>query len=121
VPNGPRLMKEVGSNMTGRLDPDYEAEVERMTVSREVAYASAQRRLDAAERKAKRLEHRLDTATGKTKRLTKRELATAWEAVEARRAELESLARGMTSTPASAQNRGTKSFRPVPVRHGGNL
>lgn len=114
-------MKEVGSNMTGRLDPDYEAEVERMTQSREVAFAAAQRRLAAAERKAQRLSQRLESSTGKTKRLTKKELVLAWEAVEARRSELESLSSLMTSTPAPAKNRGTKSFRPVPIRQGGNL
>jgi hypothetical protein len=107
--------------MTGKLDPAYEAEVERMTETREVAWAAAQRRLEAAERKAERLARRAEVATGKVKRLTKRELAEAWAMVELRRQELEDLARGMTWTPAPRKNRGTDSFRPVPIRHGGLL
>lgn len=119
MPNRPRLFREVGSNMTGKLDPDYEAEVERMTVSREVAWAAAERRLAAAERKAERLARIAESATGKTKRMTKKDLSAAWAMVELRRTELEELARGMTWTPAPRKNRGTDSYRPVPIRHGG--
>lgn len=117
----PRLFREVGDNMTGKLDPAYEAEVERMTVSREVAWAAAERKLAAAERKAEKLTRVAESATGKKKRLTKKELAAAWAMVELRRNELEDLARGMTTSPAPTQNRGTDSYRPVPIRHGGLL
>lgn len=45
-----------------------------------------------------------------------------WAAyVSPRWAELERMARLMVQTPAPRKNRGTDSFRPIPIRHGGLL
>lgn len=48
----------------------------------------------------------------------RRRLAELHALVELRRAELDGYRRLMTGVPASAEHRGTRSFRPVPVVQG---
>ena len=107
------------NNMTGRLDPDYEREVERQTAQRVTRFEAAERALEAATKRAQKAERKAaEASTTKAKRLTARELTAAWELVEHRRNELDNLHRLMTATPAGSANRGTKSFRQVPARQG---
>lgn len=91
------------------VDPDYEAEVQRCTQRAEKAHERARRRLERAEA-------RLASAKAhKTAKNKKRQIAELTAIVELRREELEQLRRTMQNVPASAQHRGTKSYRPVPA------
>lgn len=91
-------------------DNAYEAEVQRST--------------DAGEREHKRLQHRLERAesrlaAARAERAPKRHhLAELQAVVELRREELDEYRRLMVAVPASAEHRGTASFRPVPVTKG---
>lgn len=115
----PHRVPDVSPNMTGRLDPAYEGEVERSTERGEREYAQAQRRVDAAERRARRAEAEVEAARSpKERRLTRKQLAVAWALVELRRQDLAVIERTMQSSPASAGHRGDRSYRPVPDRHG---
>ena len=105
--------------MTGKLDPDYEREVDQMTARLERDYANAEKRVEASERRAARIERVKESAqTARDKKGYERDLAAAWEQVSARRDELARLASLMSASPASAAHRGTKSFRTVPAKHG---
>lgn len=107
--------REVSQNMTGRLDPAYEREVEAYTARLERDYANAQKRLEAAERKQERLARLLEAATSsKSRKRMERDAQEAWALVEERRLELMRLSSMMTAVPASASHRGTKSFTKVP-------
>jgi hypothetical protein len=104
-------------NMTGKLDPDYEREVERSTVKLEVAYAKAQRRLEAVQKRKERAEQKLLTLKTKKSRVaTEKELKKLLAEFIVREEELKTIEEMMTYTPSSSKNRGTKSFRPVPTR-----
>lgn len=108
--------KEVSYNMTGKLDPDYEREVEASTMKLEVAYEKAKRRAEAAEKRISRAAHKMEHAKVKRSRETARkEHIAALAEYEARLKELEELQALMTSTPAGSSNRGTKSYRHVPT------
>ena len=95
------------------VDAAYQAEVDRCTQKAERQYRQAQKRLEQAEARLCRAQ-----AQARTK---KRVMAELVALVELRRAELEEYRRLMVSVAASAQHRGTKSFRPVPEHHGGVL
>lgn len=94
-------------------DAEYEAEVQASTDRGERQY----RRL--AERLA-RAEARLAKAST-TRKTPRRRLADLVAVVELRRAELEDYRRMMTGSPASAQHRGPRGYRPVPPVHGNPL
>ncbi len=103
-------------NMTGKLDPDYEREVERSTTKLEVAYARAQRRLEAIEKRKQKLEHKIATTkTKKSKVVAEKELKKLLSEYVAREEELRTIVEMMTSTPAGSLHRGIKSFRPLPL------
>ncbi len=99
------------------ITPAYQAEVDRSTNKLMLDYERAQRRLRAAEERLERAEARTSTAAAKKKRATDRaqEIRVATELVELRREELQQIEALMKSAPASAQHRGTKSFRPIPA------
>jgi hypothetical protein len=77
--------------------------------------ANAERRLAAAELQAtaagEAVAQRTATASEKVW------IAELWAAVELRREELEEYKRMALASPASAEHRGKKSFRPVPTRY----
>ena len=90
-------------------DPGYQAEVDRSTERGEREYQRRAARLARAEA---RLARAREVTT------PRRRLADLTAAVELRRAELDAYRRVMTGVPASAEHRGTRSYRPVPVVHG---
>jgi hypothetical protein len=92
------------------ITPEYQAQVDRATSKAMVAYERAQRRLKSAESRLARAQ-----STQSKKKSAQRELAIALELVELRREELRRIEALMTSVPASAEHRGTRSFRPVPA------
>lgn len=101
------------------ITPEYQAEVDRATDKAMVAYERAQRRLQAAEQRLERARAARDRAADKrAARNAKRELAVALELVELRREELRRVESLMKSAPASANHRGVRSFRPVPMPGG---
>lgn len=107
------------NNMTGRVDPEYEAEVEAMTARRELAWEKAERALENVVRRHENAKRRAETAkTRAAREHAKREIAKLWEEIEARRAELAVLQGIMQSSPQSAAHRGSKSHRTLPARHG---
>jgi len=107
--------KEVSYNMTGKLDPDYEREVEASTTKLEVAYERAVRRAEAVEKRISRAAHKMGTAKVKKSRETaRREHELALAEYEDRLREIREIESLMQSSPASSVHRGTKSFRPVP-------
>ena len=110
------------SNMTGRIDEDYQIEVDRTTERLEREFNSERLRLESAERRHARIAN--SVKADKTRRAREhhdRDIRAAWALVEERRQELGRLAALMTSSPQSATHRGTKSHRKVPVTHGVNL
>lgn len=90
------------------LDPDYAAEVERHTARGEARYAAAQRRLKRAEARLLALQKQ------KGARSRARQIKEAAAYVELRARELESLHRLLSTSPASAEHRGVRSYRPLP-------
>lgn len=111
---------QLTANMTGKLTPEYEREVEQSTARLEQQYLQAQKSFAAAERRAMKKAARVaNERTKASGQRAKREVQLAWLQVEERRRELNALSRLMTTTPASAKNRGTSSWKPVPNRHGG--
>jgi hypothetical protein len=109
----------LSQNMTGKIDPEYQREVDATTHRLERDWANAQKSLEAATRRAERAERVAEVAKGRKRERSARDtLALAWATVELRRAELDRLGRIMSTSPAAAIHRGDKSFRPVPVRHG---
>lgn len=108
--------REVSHNMTGKLDPDYEREVEEATTKLEVAYAKAERRVEAAKKRMEKAARKMETLKVKKARVVAtKEHGIALAEYEDRLRELEEIRQLMTSSPAGSQHRGTKSFRPVPL------
>jgi hypothetical protein len=97
------------------VDPAYEAEVRACTERGEREHQRLQDRLARGEAKLARA-----TAHARTRR-GRQQVAVLTALVEIRRAELEDYQRTMVAVGASAVHRGTKSFRPVPERHGSGL
>lgn len=98
------------------VTPEYQAEVDRSTNRLTVAYERAQRRLEAAEQRLQRAQAaQAAQRAKKDARDRARELAVAAELVELRRSELQEIEALMKASPASAQHRGPRSFRPVPA------
>jgi hypothetical protein len=107
----------ISDNMTGKLDPDYERQVNRSTRKLEVQYARAQRRVEAVEKRALKAQVRSETLKAKKERdKAKKEYKDLILELEARRLELMELERMMTYSPAGSQNRGKESFKPVPSK-----
>ena len=117
-------INNISYNMTGKLDPTYEAEVERSTKKLEKEWEKAQKRLESAkaaaesarlraayveEQKAERLE----------RKTAEKEYRLALSLLAEREEELREIEIMMTSSPAGSQNRGNKSYRPVPVKSRG--
>lgn len=101
------------------ITPEYQAEVDRSTHKAMAAFERAQRRLRAAEQRLERARAAQDRAADKrAARTSKRELAVALELVELRREELRRIESLMKAAPASAEHRGVRGFRPVPVPGG---
>lgn len=95
------------------VSDEYEAEVQRSTQRNERLYIQAQKRLEQAEA-------RLAKARSATKsKNRKKQIADLEALVELRRNELEEYRRMMVAVAASAEHRGTRSFRPV--SYGGEL
>lgn len=91
------------------ITPEYQAEVDRSTEKLERRYQLAQKAVE----KAKFRRERAALIVGHAK-LRRQRLAEAEAALEARLAELADLERMMTTSPASARHRGTKSYAKVP-------
>lgn len=107
----------ISYNMTGKLDPDYERQVERSTSKLEAQYAKTQRRVEAMEKRVLHVQMQSETLKAKKSRdKAKKEYKTLILELEARRLELLELEKMMTYTPAGSQNRGTKSFKPAPSK-----
>jgi hypothetical protein len=110
------------SNMTGRIEPGYQREVDNSMARFAADYLRAQKSLEGAERRLKKAQSiAVEGLVKKAKAKADKDTQALWVLVEARREELNILARHMSSTPAGSKNRGTDSFRPVPIRHGGQL
>lgn len=101
-----------------RSDPitlEYQREVDRATDKAVVAYERGRRRLEAAELRLRKAEDAaLRSGDRRKQKERARELAVAAELVELRREELQRLEALMQASPASAEHRGKRSFRPVP-------
>ncbi len=95
---------------------EYQAEVDAHTARRERDYRDAEKRLRAAELKRDRI--RAETVSRSTRKAHARRLAELDALVDLRRNELDALDRQMKASPQSAQHRGKKSYRAVPVTHG---
>lgn len=85
--------------------------------------ATVQLHTSRSQREHRRLVHRLAKAEAKLSHARKAhakkdDIAVLVYLVEIRRAELEQYRRLMVAVPASAEHRGTKSFRPVPPERG---
>lgn len=93
------------------VDAAYQAEVDTCTERGEREYQRLQARLARAESRLTRAQAQATT------RRDRKQVATLIALVEIRRAELADYERLMVAVPASAQHRGTKSFRPVPEPH----
>lgn len=110
---------DTSSNMTGKVQPEYQAQVDRSTHRLEREYLAQEKRVIAAGARAAKAQRQLDAATGaRARRLGAHDLAVAWELVQIRREELDRLARLMSQAPQSAAHRGNASFRPIPPTHG---
>ncbi|MGI5247582.1 hypothetical protein [Dactylosporangium sp. CA-139066] len=99
------------------ITPEYQAEVDRSTNKLMLDYERAQRRLRSAEERLERAEAKTAARAAKKKEAAAREheARVAAELVELRREELQRIEALMKSAPASAQHRGTRSFRPIPA------
>jgi hypothetical protein len=91
------------------VDPAYEAEVRASTENGEREYQRRAQRLARAEARL---------AKARAVKTPRRRLAELHALAELRRAELNGYRRLMVGVPASAEHRGTRSHRPVPVVHG---
>lgn len=91
------------------VDDAYEREVQRSTSRLERLYARAQRRAERAEERLRK------ARSDGRKKVAAHVLAQLEAVVQMRRDELEEYRRMMVGVPASADHRGTRSFRPVPV------
>lgn len=101
------------------ITPAYQAEVDKSTNRAMVAYERAQRRLAAANDRLTRARAKRDAAVSiRVQRAADRELRVATELVELRRDELLEVEALMKAVPASAEHRGTRGFRPVPMPGG---
>lgn len=116
-------------NMTGKLDPEYESEVEKATAKLSAEWERAQKKLEAAKKSAESARLRAERLwaiqeSNREARLEREEAEKAYrlalDALAEREEELRELEIMMTSTPAGSQNRGNKSYRAVPVRERGN-
>lgn len=87
------------------VEPEYQVQVDRATENGEREYQRRQQRLARAESRL---------AKAQRGKAAERRLAELTAMVELRRAELEDYRRMMVAVAASAQHRGTRSFRPVP-------
>lgn len=96
---------ELTDNQTGKVDPDYMAEVEAQTAKRDVAYRRAQRALEAARARHERAER--SVAGHSDRRQHAERVKRAWELVEERLRELRVLESLMTEVPASRNHRGS--------------
>jgi hypothetical protein len=120
-----RAPSNLSNNMTGKLDPDYEAEVDKATQKLQAKWEKAQRKLEAARLSAEESLRRIEKAeknkaataeAKKNKQIAEMEYQRALVLIAEREAELLELEMMMTSTPAGSQNRGKKSFRSVPAK-----
>jgi hypothetical protein len=111
--------------MTGKLDPEYEAQVDKATQKLQAKWEKAQRKLEAARLSAEESLRRFEKAeknkaataeAKKNKQIAEMEYQRALVLIAEREAELLELEMMMTSTPAGSQNRGNKSFRSVPAK-----
>lgn len=109
---------KISYNMTGKLDPAYEAEVEKSTQKLEREWQRAQKRLESARKSAENARLRAESAktAKKEKDRAQKEYKKALALIEERQAELREIELMMTYSPAGSQNRGNKSYRPVPIK-----
>jgi hypothetical protein len=99
---------DLTDNQTGKLAPDYEAEVEAHTARRVKAYERAARALESAVRRHRAaLEASQRTQTTRDRRARELAVTRAWELVEERLRELRVIERMMTELPASRDHRGS--------------
>jgi len=120
-----RAPSNLSNNMTGKLDPEYEAQVDKATQKLQAKWEKAQRKLEAARLSAEESLRRFEKAeknkaataeAKKNRQIAEVEYQRALVLIAEREAELVELEMMMTSTPAGSQNRGTKSFRVVPAK-----
>lgn len=120
-----RAPSNLSNNMTGKLDPEYEAQVDKATQKLQAKWEKAQRKLEAARLNAEESLRRFEKAeknkaataeAKKNRQIAEVQYQRALVLIAEREAELIELEMMMTSTPAGSQNRGTKSFRAVPAK-----
>lgn len=112
-----RIPDNISYNMTGKLDPAYEAEVEKSTQKLEREWLKAQKRLESARKSAENARLRAESAktAKKEKDRAQKEYKKALALIAEREAELKEIEVLMTYSPSGSKNRGTKSYRPVPI------
>lgn len=93
------------------VPPEYQAEVDQSTGRAEREFRRAKQRFERAE--AKLAEARARQARSR-KSVSRKQIAELEALLELRREELRDWERMMVTVAASAEHRGTKSFRPVP-------
>lgn len=102
------------NNMTGKLDADYQAEVDASMERLSREYERELKALAIQERRRVKAENRsLNAATSAERREASARLRAIDEAIEARRQELLKLQRLMTEIPAPSRNRGSRTVRHV--------
>lgn len=120
-----RVPSNLSYNMTGKLDPEYEARVEKDTAKLSAEWERAQKKLEAAKKGAETARLRAERLwaiqqSNREAKLEREEAEKAYrialDALAEREEELRELEVMMTSTPAGSQNRGKKSHRVVPVK-----
>lgn len=120
-----RVPSTLSYNMTGKLDPEYEAQVEKATAKLSADWERAQKKLEAAKKSAESARLRAERLwtvqeSNRKVKLEREEAEEAYRlalnALAEREEELRELEIMMTSTPAGSKNRGTKSYRVVPIK-----
>lgn len=111
-----KLRHNVPSNpKSAKIDPDYQAEVDRSMERGRLRWESEQTELAKAERRRERLAARLPKIKRASEaREARRKLAEIDAQIESHRQYLQSVQALMTQTGAPSTNRGRKSHRPVP-------
>jgi hypothetical protein len=111
-----RVPVEIVMRITAEITPEYQRQVDRSTEKLEREYIQAQKRLEAAERRALKVgpephaKKRRSTADTREKRLI-----DLWAEVELRRQELMDIERLMHGSHVPQRNRGRGSFKPVGI------
>lgn len=103
------------------ITPEYQLEVDRSTAKLEREYAQAQKRLEAAERRAMKAGEKPVKKVRSKATSQEKNLIDLWAEVEVRRQELMEIEALMRGSHIPQRNRGKGSFKPVGIYPGRTL